>query len=91
MVDETPAEGAKEGEHQARLSITGSVTSLQGDRHVEHSIEAEVRSIEEAEAIGARLAKVLVDTGAKEILDEINADRQQKSELAEATGGKVNT
>ena len=89
LVDETPAEGATEGEHQARLSITGSVTSLQGDRHVEHSIEAEVRSVEEAEAVGARLAKVLIDTGAKEILDEINEDRKQKIELAKATDEKV--
>ena len=76
LVDETPAEGAKAGEHQARLSITGSVTSLQGDRHVEHSMEAEVRSVDEAEVIGARLAKVLIDTGAKAILDEINKNRK---------------
>ncbi|EJF58561.1 porphobilinogen deaminase [Dichomitus squalens LYAD-421 SS1] len=89
LVDETPAEGAEEGEHQARLSITGSVTSLQGDRHVQHSIEAEVRSVEEAEAVGARLAKVLIDTGAKEILDEINEDREKKIELAKTTDQKV--
>ncbi|TBU36611.1 porphobilinogen deaminase, dipyromethane cofactor binding domain-containing protein [Dichomitus squalens] len=79
-----PSSGDREGEHQARLSITGSVTSLQGDRHVEHSIQAEVRSVEEAEAVGARLAKVLIDTGVKEILDEISEVRE-KIELAKTT------
>ncbi len=88
LVDDTP-EGAKEGEKTARLAITGCVTSLNGDRHIEHSIEAEVRAVEEAEAIGVRLAKLLIDTGAKDILDEINVDREKKIELAKATDQKV--
>ena len=88
LVDETP-EGAKDGERTARLAITACVTSLDGGRHVEHSIEAEVRAVEEAEAVGVRLAKLLIDTGAKEILDEINADREKKIDLAATTDRKV--
>ncbi|PIL29937.1 hypothetical protein GSI_07848 [Ganoderma sinense ZZ0214-1] len=88
LLDEMP-EGAQEGERKARLAITGSVTSLNGDRHIEHSLEAEVRALEEAEAVGVRLARLLIDTGAKEILDEINADRETKIELAKTTDQKV--
>ncbi|KAI0369960.1 porphobilinogen deaminase [Pilatotrama ljubarskyi] len=74
----------------SRLHITGCVTSLDGQKHVEHSIEAEVHTVEEAEAIGAKLAQVLVETGARAILDEINADKERK--IQQAKGNKeVNT
>lgn len=68
-----------EGEGQGgTLKITGCVTSLTGDRHVQHSLEEKVASVEDAEAIGARLAKILTETGAKEILDEITQDREKR-------------
>ena len=68
-----------EGEGQSgTLKITGCVTSLTGDRHVEHSLEEKVASVEDAEAVGARLAKVLIETGAREILDEITKDRERR-------------
>ena len=80
---------AEDGAQRGRLCITGAVTSLGGERHVEHTIEEEVRSLEEAEVVGARLAKVLVETGAKEILDEINVDREKRIEQAKANNENV--
>ena len=87
MVDDTPERGTG-GERKARLAMTGSVTNLDGDRHIEHSIEADVRTIE-TEAIGVRLAKLLIDTGAKCILDEFIADREKRIELAKVTNHKI--
>ena len=60
------------------LTLTGCVTSLTGDRHVEHTLEERVATLEDAEAVGARLAKILIDTGARAILDEINEDRERR-------------
>jgi hydroxymethylbilane synthase len=57
------------------LKLTGCVTSLDGARHVEHTLEKEIKSLEEAEEVGAELARVLMTTGAREILDEITKDR----------------
>lgn len=88
LTDNTP-EGAKEGEKTARLSMTGSVTSLDDDRHIGHSTEAEVRAIEGTEEVEVRLAKLLIDTGAKGILDEITTDREKRIELAKATNHKI--
>ncbi|KAI0757527.1 porphobilinogen deaminase [Daedaleopsis nitida] len=83
-------EGTGEGgEPRGTLSITGAVTSLGGERHVEHALEEDVRSVEDAEAVGARLAKVLLETGAKEILDEINVDRAKKIEQAKTNNERV--
>ncbi|OCH85612.1 porphobilinogen deaminase [Obba rivulosa] len=72
-----------DGAPGGRMDITGCVTALDGARHVEHRMEEEVRSLEEAEALGARLARVLIETGAREILDEITKDRERKIELAQ--------
>ena len=41
-----------------RLKIVGAVTSLGGERHVEHAIEEDVRSAAEAEAVEWRLSEV---------------------------------
>ncbi|THG96926.1 hypothetical protein EW026_g4991 [Hermanssonia centrifuga] len=62
----------------ATLKITGCVTSLTGDRHVQHSMEEEVKDLEGTEAVGSRLAKVLMETGAKAVLDEITKDREKR-------------
>jgi hydroxymethylbilane synthase len=59
------------------------VTSLDGGRHVQHTLKEKVESAEEAEAVGAQLAKILIDTGAGEILAEINKDRERRIEEAE--------
>ncbi|KAF5338443.1 hypothetical protein D9758_012233 [Tetrapyrgos nigripes] len=66
------------------LSITGCVTSLDGSRHVEHTLEEAVNGVGAAEDMGARLARKLIETGAKEILEEINRDRERRAAEAEA-------
>ncbi|TCD61787.1 porphobilinogen deaminase [Steccherinum ochraceum] len=60
------------------LKVTGCVTSLTGDRHVQHTLEQAINSVEDAEALGESLAVILKETGAKEILDEINVDREKR-------------
>ena len=59
------------------LTLSGCVTSIDGKNHVEHTVSATVLSVEEAETLGAQLAKVLIDTGAKTILDNIAKHKQQ--------------
>ena len=68
-----------EGVRAGILRMTGCVTSLDGGRHVEHTAEEEVRNLEEAEDVGARLAKVLIGSGAQAILDEITEDRERRA------------
>ncbi len=58
------------------LKITGCVTSLSGDQHVQHELKEEVESLEEAEAMGARLAMILKENGATSILEDITKDRE---------------
>ena len=67
-----------------RLRLTGCVTSLDGGEHVEHSLERVVSSLEEAEEVGERLARVLMDNGAQAILDDITKDREHRAGEAEA-------
>ena len=64
------------------LRITGCVTSLDGDRHVQKTLEEPVKNLEEAEKVGARLATILKEQGAAEILDEITKDRERKISAA---------
>ncbi|KAJ7771045.1 porphobilinogen deaminase, dipyromethane cofactor binding domain-containing protein [Mycena maculata] len=70
------------------LWITGCVTSLDGRVHVEHSLGERIASAEEAEGVGARLAGILVETGAKKILDDIIKGKEQRAEAAVAGEGK---
>ena len=62
------------------LEITGAVTALDGSIHVEHTLEGKVDSWEDANGLGERLARVLVQTGAREILDDITKDRERRIE-----------
>ncbi|KAJ7480052.1 porphobilinogen deaminase, dipyromethane cofactor binding domain-containing protein [Mycena galericulata] len=74
-------------EVSGELQLTGCVTSLDGGLHVEHTLKEKVGSAQDAEALGARLAKILVETGAGEILADINKDRERRigeAETAEA-------
>ncbi|KAJ3973267.1 porphobilinogen deaminase, dipyromethane cofactor binding domain-containing protein [Lentinula raphanica] len=66
-----------------RLRITGCVTALDGSKHVECTMEEEVRSESQAEDVGTRLAVRLIETGAKEILDAITIDREEKIKVAQ--------
>ncbi|KAJ7462051.1 porphobilinogen deaminase, dipyromethane cofactor binding domain-containing protein [Mycena latifolia] len=72
------------GGEVGELRMTGCVTSLDGVVHVEHSLKERVGSTEEAEGVGARLANILMETGAKGILDDINRFKEQRVEDAKA-------
>ncbi|ESK98169.1 porphobilinogen deaminase [Moniliophthora roreri MCA 2997] len=71
------------------LEISGCVTSLDGSTHVEHTLKEPVTSVEEAEDVGGRLARILIETGAREILDSINKDRERRIKEAEDKNEKV--
>lgn len=62
----------------SKLNITGTVTSIDGSLHVAHSLSEVISSAEEAEAVGEQLARTLMNTGAKKILDDIIKDRSSK-------------
>jgi hydroxymethylbilane synthase len=64
------------------LSLTGSVTSIDGQEHVENTLKERVSSTEDAEELGARLAKILIESGAKKILEDINNDRERRIDEA---------
>lgn len=70
------------GENGEVLTLTGCVTSIDGKEHVEHTLSEVVTSLEDSENLGSRMARILLDTGAKKILDEINVDRDRR--VAEA-------
>ncbi|KAI0252677.1 porphobilinogen deaminase [Lactifluus subvellereus] len=71
------------------LRLVGTITALDGQRHVEREIEGEVSSPEQAEELGARLARVLIESGGREILDEITKDREQRGGVVQNIGAAV--
>jgi hydroxymethylbilane synthase len=73
---------------KGQLELTGCVTSLDGSLHVQHTLKENVGSVEEAEAVGAKLATILIETGAGEILADINKDRARRVGEAEAAENK---
>ncbi|CAA7271425.1 unnamed protein product [Cyclocybe aegerita] len=66
------------------LVITCSVTSVNGRAHVEHTLKEKVTSLEDAEKVGEKLANIVLENGAKRILDEINVDRNRRVAEAKA-------
>jgi hydroxymethylbilane synthase len=62
-----------------RLRLVGTITAVDGGHHVEQEITREVRSPEEAEEVGAQVARALIESGGKEILDEVAKDRERRS------------
>ncbi|KAF4623914.1 hypothetical protein D9613_002012 [Agrocybe pediades] len=73
---------AKEGGEV--LTLTGCVTGLDGTEHVEQTVSGVIKSVEEAEKVGEKLAKTLMENGAKKILDDINEDRERRVNEAKA-------
>jgi hydroxymethylbilane synthase len=67
------------------LTLTGCVTSISGDVQVEKTLKEHVYSAEQAEETGKELARALMESGAKQILDDINNDRQRR--VADAQKG----
>ncbi|KAF9478706.1 porphobilinogen deaminase [Pholiota conissans] len=67
------------------LTLTGCVTGIDGKEHVQHILAEMVTSVEEAERVGEKLAKILIETGAKKILEDINIDRDRRVREAKAS------
>ncbi|SCV71452.1 BQ2448_3040 [Microbotryum intermedium] len=57
--------------HTASLTLTGTITSLAGTKAVEFSITRTVHSIQDAEALGADVARELIARGGRDILTEL--------------------
>ncbi|KAG8907486.1 porphobilinogen deaminase [Tulasnella sp. 403] len=66
-----------DGTQDRTLTVTGTVTSLSGANHVECTVEGRVNSVPGAEALGEELARKLVESGAKSILEEIDKTKQE--------------
>ena len=65
------------------LVLTGCVTSVDGLDHVEKTLRRVVESPSDAEELGVEVARALLKSGAKKILDDINQDRARRVEAAE--------
>jgi hydroxymethylbilane synthase len=61
------------------LKLTGCVTSLTGETHIERVLEEVIASLDDAEKLGEKLAGLLMDSGAKKILKDITDDRERRS------------
>ncbi|KIJ45069.1 hypothetical protein M422DRAFT_251268 [Sphaerobolus stellatus SS14] len=70
-------------DESGKLTLTGTVTSLTGDRHVEQTRTKEVHTVEDAEALGQEVAQALIKTGGKEILDEVTQDRTSRQTMGD--------
>ena len=77
-----PASAGEEA-HRGRLRLVGTITALDGQRHVEREIEQDIGSAEQGEQLGEQLARALVEAGGREILDEITKDRERRAEESE--------
>jgi len=70
---------AKDDEPQWSMRLVGTITALDGQRHIQEEVRQDVSSAERGEELGAQLAKLLVESGGKEILDEITKDRERRA------------
>jgi len=59
-----------------KLRLKATVVSLDGKQGVDGEITETIRTVEEAEALGRKLAAELVEKGAQKILDVINSARE---------------
>ncbi|KAG8683065.1 porphobilinogen deaminase [Ceratobasidium sp. 395] len=71
-------ESVKSASKPSKLTLTGTVTALDGSKQVRHTITTVVSSAEEAEEVGRDVAKTLIVSGAKDILDDINREREAR-------------
>lgn len=81
-------ERLKSGElklESAVLEITGCVTSLDGVRQFVKTIEERVTNINDVEAVGKRLGQTLLDSGARDVLEEIKAERAARAREAQTS------
>lgn len=74
------------------LVLKTLVVSVDGTEFVEHEAAQRVRSVEEAEAMGQEIARVLMEKGAGKILEKIMVEKQwaakkKLEEMQAASGG----
>lgn len=77
--------GERDAEGGVGLQITGTVTSLNGQTHIEATVDEKVSNIEEAEQVGKKLAQILIGKGADVVLEDIKRDKAAKQAKAGAT------
>jgi len=68
----------------ARLRLVGTITAVDGNHHVEREMERLVTSPDQAEELGAQVAKDLMYIGGREILEQVAKDREQRAAESEA-------
>lgn len=68
---------------EQRLRLKATVVSLDGKESVEGESTETVKTPEEAEAFGEKLAHELVQKGAQKILDVVNANREAKGPVSD--------
>jgi hydroxymethylbilane synthase len=74
------------------LHVKATVVSVDGSKAVDVEETGTVNDIDDAEKLGVRIAELLVERGASEILDEINKERQKAIGISEeqtATGASA--
>lgn len=72
------------GEHgELKLRLKATVVSIDGKDSVEGEAMEEIKTVEEAEAFGKKLADELVEKGAQKILDVVNANREAKGPVSD--------
>ncbi|KAF2264850.1 porphobilinogen deaminase [Lojkania enalia] len=77
----------KENINDQELVLKTVVVSVDGKDSVEHETARRVTTVEEAEALGRDVAKVLIGNGADKILEKISAEKQWAAKkLVEASG-----
>lgn len=67
----------------AVLEITGCVTSLDGEQQFVKVMEERITSADEAEILGKKLGEILLDSGARKVLEDIKAARAARAREAE--------
>lgn len=71
----TSTTSSTKGERYPKLTLTGSVTSLDGRTQVIFTSTADMTCFADAEALGEAVAHQLIKGGARAILDEVNKER----------------
>ena len=68
----------------ARLLLVGTITALDGSHHIERELRRLVNSSNQAEELGTQVAKDLISSGGREILEQVAKDREQRAAESEA-------
>lgn len=63
------------------LTMTGTITSLNGDQHVEQTRSRKIQATADAETLGEEVARALIETGGREILDDVGKDRVSRQAM----------